>query len=142
MRGTDRRRPLMNIDYSKLVSYLAILLVFFFTLFQISTEAHQLPWYLVGWLSFLSFGGVALFAYASYSNYKEILELENQLGLSRISTPSGLFSQWKDKKAKEREISSYLKLAIWTLGLSSFDMLLVNLNLADFVKNAMLVVLN
>ena len=127
--NADAYRTLLSIDYSKLLSYLAALLVFFFTLFQISTEVSRLPWYVVILLSSLSCGGVVVFIGASYSNYKEILELENELGLSEITKPSGIFSNQR-KGSKEREVSIALKLTLWILGLSSFVVFLVNLRLA------------
>lgn len=114
----ENRRILLNIDYRKLLSYLAGVLVFLILLFQITTAAKHLPWWVVLIMSIASLVGVMAFLYVSYHNYKEIIDLENKIGLSDsdiMESTSGLFSKRKNKDTTEREVSKWLKFFLGAL---------------------------
>jgi hypothetical protein len=119
---------LLQVDYSKLLAYLAGDLVSIFSLFQIAAEIAKFNWLLLFLASSFSSFGVFIFTYAGYHNWKEIVDLENKLGLSKNSKPSGIFS--KRKNDGEREVSIWLKIGCWVFVAPS---LLIWLYCIDFV---------
>jgi hypothetical protein len=127
----DRQKVLLNIDYNKLLSYLAGVFVFFFLLLHLSTERDVLPWYFVFSVSSASLMGALFFILASYHNYKEIIRLENELKLSEIMESSGTFSRRKSKDPCEREVSYILKFLVWGVVITSIFMFLFNIKVIN-----------
>ena len=125
MDDEDRLKTLLSINYNKLLAYLAGAIVSIFTLFQIATEATTLHSVLVSIVSTAALGGGLIFVYAGYINWKEIIGLENDLGLSRYMNPSSFFSK---KKNDVREVSPRLKIACWLFGAVSAVIWLYNIS--------------
>ncbi len=88
----EHRKTLLQIDYNKLLAYLAGGIVSIFTLFQIATEADVLPSWLVFIVSTAALGGGIVFVYAGYKNWEKIIALENEHGLSKLMRPISYFS--------------------------------------------------
>lgn len=120
----ESRKTLLDINYKKLLAYLGGDLVAFFMLFQITTEIQNLPPYLAVLIALCAFGGICVLTIASYKNYEEIIDLENKLGLSKLITPSRLFSTRKSKDGLEREVSWFIKFVVAVFTIVSFIMLL------------------
>lgn len=127
MKKEEKLKTLLNVDYNKLLAYLAGGLVSFFTLFQLLLELKKgimLPEFLLFLISLTLFCGVCLFTYAGYHNFREILSIENKLGL-KDSKPSNIFSTIKENK---KSVSLWLKVIVWWfIGISFFIFLFINL---------------
>ncbi len=129
MRKEERLKVSLDINNSKLLAYLAGGLVFFFTLFQLLMELKKYDTVIPDFITFLIssslFGGVFLFTYAGYHNFKEIVEIENKLNLTDFKS-SNIFSSTENKK---KRISFLLKIMVIMFIVFSFLIFLyVNLD--------------
>ncbi len=129
MKKEEKLKTLLNVNYNKLLAYLAGGLVFFFTLFQLLLEVKKyetiIPEPVTLLISFSLFCGVCLFTYAGYHNFKEIVDIENELKLTDFKS-SNIFSFTRNRK---KTISFLLKSMIILFILFSFFIFLyTNLN--------------
>lgn len=124
MNEEESLKTLLNINYNKLLTYLGGDIVAFFMLFQITTEIQNLPSFLAVLIALCAFVGILVLTIASYSNYKEIINFENKLGLSNFIEPSGLFSKQKSRDSPEREASWFITFAVGAFIVVSLIMLL------------------
>jgi hypothetical protein len=105
----ESKKTMLNMDYSKLLAYVGGGLVSFFALFQISTEVEKLPWPIIIIISSTVCFGVFIFTHAGYKNWEEIIEFENELGISEFVKPSGWFSKKSKANDKMIEVTRRLK---------------------------------
>ena len=130
MEKNEKLKIQLTVDYNKLLAYLAGGLLSFFTLFQLLTEVEKnlfLPKWMLFIISSAMFSGVFLFTYAAYLNFKEILYIENKLGLN-IFKSSKIFSV---NKGNEKSVSLLLKIIM-------FVFLVVSLIISLFINRDVL----
>lgn len=107
MNEEKARETLLQINYSKLLGYVGVALVSFFTLFQIVTEAMNRPVFTF-FISSAACIAIYIFTRAGFNNYKEIINLENLVGISEILNPSGYFSVRISDDSTDRKVAPTL----------------------------------
>lgn len=111
MNDDKKRELVLQIDYNKLLAYVAAGVISFFTLFQILFQLDAIKLYLypifVYILSTSVFAGAILFTVAGHHNFSEIKKLERKLKLHKLEEikHSRIFSN-------EDHISKFLYLII------------------------------
>jgi len=93
----ERRITILQMDYNKLLAFVAAGMVSFFTLFQILFQLDDIgfvnPWH-ISIVSTSVFLGIILFTLGGYHNFTEIRKIERGLKFDEIDEykPSGIFS--------------------------------------------------